>query len=108
MASKLDAKVSLLREINLKKTVLFGAFGSNISNSDKEEEWKKIHRMGQSLSLCNVAKDWKYTRDVIWANFRRRTLVSIIINHTETCVFAYNFKKRFLHTFSQIFVGKSG
>jgi hypothetical protein len=76
-ASKVDAKQSILREINLNKSVLFGAFGSNITNSDKESEWKKIHRMCQSLSICNATKDWKYTRDVIWANFRRRTLVGI-------------------------------
>lgn len=76
--SKYDCKISLLREIKLLKNELFGAYSAKITKNTKAEHWKKVHECAVTLNVVAEKKDFTYTRDTVWPNIRKRTMVSVV------------------------------
>lgn len=72
------SKTVILTMVKEKKELLFGSLQHPLTNEDRHAAWKEIHEKAKSLGVVNSSKEWEYTRDVTWANWKRRTLVSII------------------------------
>lgn len=58
------------------KELLFGTLTHPMTNEDRHDAWKEIHEKAKSLGVVRAEKTWEYLRDVTWANWKRRTLVS--------------------------------
>ena len=72
-----DEKVATLSLIRDNKDLLFGAFSNTITYEIKENKWKSIYDELKSIGFLAHIKDYKHLRDVMWQNWKRRTIVSI-------------------------------
>lgn len=72
------SKTVILTMIKEKKGILFGSLPHPLTNEDRHEAWKEVSEKAKSLGILKSNKSWEYIRDVTWANWKRRTLVSTV------------------------------
>lgn len=109
----MDSKVAVATEILKQKSILFGSFSATLSKQDKIETWKGVTVFAKAVGLLGPEKEWKYLRDTIWSNWKKRTLViTLFLNNflfykiNEECIFnltAYTFFKYLNMLYLQIF-----
>lgn len=73
-----DAKVTILKLILENKDTLFGQFSESLTKVDKERKWNEIADEAKALGVMGSGKAWSYLRDIIWQNWRRRAVVSLV------------------------------
>lgn len=71
-------KLCVLKQINDRKNILFGAFSDKLTKKDKQSAWTEVLIFAQSLGVVPQQKGWEYVRDVVWQNLKKGTMVSII------------------------------
>lgn len=76
MSNRKGSKIELLKEIRESKEVLFGCFSQSITKHMKNEKWKEINEKAKALGLVSYDKDYTYTRDTVWQNIRKTSMVS--------------------------------
>lgn len=86
MSFKKGAKLELLKSIRDEKDSLFGCFSKTLTKQIKNEKWKEIHKKAQSLGIVSYEKDYTYTRDTVWQNIRKTTMVSSVVINILPCL----------------------
>ena len=74
-----EKKIAVLTMIREEKEILFGSFSEKLTKATKIEKWREVHNLAQSIGLVKIEKEWTYTRDVLWPNIKRSTMVSFNI-----------------------------
>lgn len=74
-----EKRLIVLNKIRADKDILFGAFSKKLDKTMKNDKWKEIHSLAQSVGLVKGDKEWTYMRDVMWPNMRKSTMVSMYI-----------------------------
>ncbi|XP_047988873.1 uncharacterized protein LOC125228371 [Leguminivora glycinivorella] len=68
----LQDKMTILNHIQENKNILFGKFSDKLTHAIKINKWKEITQNLNDLGI--MEKDWKYLRDTMWQNWKRRTM----------------------------------
>lgn len=70
-------KLVVLKKVHELKSTLFASLKeSRVTKTDKEEGWKEVLRVAQSVGLVNYTKSWTFVRDSLFSVWKSRTLVS--------------------------------
>lgn len=71
-----DIKINLLNILREHKDILFGKFTATLTHQIKIAKWKEITEQAHALCALDVNKDWRYLRNTLWQNWRKRAIVS--------------------------------
>lgn len=70
-----------MNQIRESKEVLFAAFSDKCTKEDKVKAWKGVHETASALGVVPATKDFTYTRDTLWQNLKKNTMVSPFLKH---------------------------
>lgn len=83
---KMDKNTSrqrILELIRSKKEVLFGTVSKELTVTQKSEAWRIVTEEAKKLGVFPTEKDFKYLRDVVWPNYRKRTLTKLKTSNND-------------------------